>query len=78
MSEKGTQFINAKEGSNGSPLGPELAASMFVPAGYGIVFTRGDVTPNTYWQLRLALNADGTTFIGADGSPTVELIQVTI
>jgi hypothetical protein len=78
MSEKGSQYLDAQEGTNGSPVGPLLTASIFVPPGYGVVFTRGDVVPATYWQLRLALNPDGTTFIGEDNKPTIELIQVNI
>lgn len=70
----GGDFIGVQNTPGGVAAGPKLLASLFVPAGMGLVFTNPD--DGTFWQLRLAQNPDGTTYIGEDSKPTIELIQV--
>lgn len=66
-------FLDVAQSSQGHPYGPKLLGSVEVPYGMGLVFL--DASGNK-WQLRLAQNADGTTYLGDDGKPTIEIIQV--
>ena len=67
--------LGQQMGSAGRAIAARLLSSPFVPFGMGLVFDAGD---GTFWQLRLAQNPDGTLYLGADGKPTIELVQVTI
>lgn len=75
MAGKGAEYLDTQNGTAGSPVGPRLTASIFVPPGYNVVY---ESDAGTFWALRLARNADGTEFVGDDGKPTMELIQVRI
>lgn len=71
----GSDFFDQQPDGRGGYSGPRLQGSLFVPSGMGIIFQDSN---GLYWQLRLAQNADGTTFFGTDSRPTPELIQVTL
>lgn len=74
----GAEYFDAQQGSAGSPVGPRLNASLFVPPGYNVVFLSDATATERYWALRLARNSDGTEFVGTNGKPTLELIEVKI
>ena len=71
----GSDFFDQQPDGRGGYSGPRLQGPLFIPAGFGLVFTdlRG-----RRWQLGLALNADGTQYYGDDGKPTLELNEVTL
>jgi hypothetical protein len=68
-----SDWLEDKVSSNGTPTGPRLRGSMFVPPGMGLVFEASD---GKLWQLRLAQDANGGTVYDENGQPTTELLQV--
>jgi hypothetical protein len=71
----GLGALGVQMGSAGRAIGTRLLDSVFVPYGKGMIFDSND---GRFWQLRLAQNADGTLYVGEDGKPTIELIEVAI
>ena len=70
---EGKEFFTVGIAPGGKVIGPQLNASLVVPYNMGLAFA----DPNgNFWQFRLAQNADGSLYVGPDGKPTVELIQV--
>lgn len=69
----GSDMFSDQINSGGTVAGAALEGSLFVRPEFGLVFI--DDAGN-FWKLRLAQNPNGTTFIGDDGKPTIELIQV--
>jgi hypothetical protein len=69
------EFVEQKIGSGGTPIGPRLRGSIFVPLGIGVVYEDGQ---GGYWMQRLARNADGTALLDENGNPALELQKVNI
>jgi hypothetical protein len=73
--DDGLNFLGTQRSPQGRAIGPKLLGTLFVPHGYGVAWIDSN---GAFWQMRLALNADGTTAFDEDGRPTTELIQITI
>ena len=71
----GSDYFDNQPDGRGGVAGPRAQGPLFFNLGDGIVLID---TSGNRWQLSLARNADGTTFIGDDGRPTIELIQVAL
>jgi hypothetical protein len=69
----GSDMFSDQKTSGGTVAGARLEGTLFVQYGMGIAFIDEN---GRFWQLRLAQNPNGSTFIGDDGKPTLELIEV--
>lgn len=69
-----SDHIGDKITERGQVAGPLLRSPLFIPHGISLVF---EADNGTFWQLALAQNANGSTYYGEDGKPTIELLQVT-
>lgn len=69
----GSDYFSQQPNTRGGIAGAKAEASLFFPLGMGPVFQDSN---GKWWQLRLAQNPDGTTYIQEDGKPTPELIEV--
>lgn len=72
----GVGALGRQMGSAGIDIGAKLLSPLFVEAGKGaLVFQDSN---GAWWMLRLAQNADGSTWFDENGRPVTELVQVAI
>lgn len=72
--QNGAAFLGIQRGtSGGSKVGPRLTASLFIPSGYGLVFTDSS---GLFWRLALAQDSDGNTIKDENGNPQLQTVQI--
>ncbi len=71
----GSDYFDQQTDGRGGVAGPRLGASLFVPAGMGIVFKDSN---GLFWKQSLVTNDDGSTWFDENGLPSIQVVQVTL